>query len=187
MAQSEQEQYLRSLADFLQRDLKSGVQIRRNGALRRIRRALAITNAMQDAEVVLNFRRTDALDVIAVEQGYRDWRDLGNSQGLVDPGERLKTFRMADISTGHVTESDSDLLERFAEDDNRLPVVAMYEEGFVLHVTYDTVDEQEEELREAGASDSLIGILRRAREEGFHYIILDRDAEQYSSLPKHDW
>lgn len=73
-------EYLRSLADFLLRDLKSDVPIRRDGALFRLRRARPEFAGHSADAVIKNVRRSDALDAIAIEAGFPNWREASKGE-----------------------------------------------------------------------------------------------------------
>lgn len=102
---------------------------------------------------------------------------------------KLRTFKVADMSTQHVDQRDVRVLERLVDrNEGRLPAVAKWEEGFLLHVDQDLAPEQfRARLEDRGLGPLLIGILLRAQAQGCEYLILDRDAEGYEDLPDGDW
>lgn len=73
---SKVEEYLKKQARNLKRDLKSGRQVDVAGSLARIRRVLPKTRSMSDKEVVSSFRHSNALEVVAAEQGRGSWNEL---------------------------------------------------------------------------------------------------------------
>jgi hypothetical protein len=80
---SEPTQYFRTHAEFLMRDLGSNDTNRRAGALTRIRRALPSTRTMSEQAVIATMRHSNALEVIAHEQGYANWADMAAGRAPV--------------------------------------------------------------------------------------------------------
>lgn len=74
-------EYFRTLADFLRKDLHSSDSSRKAGAVFRIRKQHAGMAGVPDAELPDFFRKGDALNVIAGEQGFLHWRDLVEKMG----------------------------------------------------------------------------------------------------------
>lgn len=83
MATPAHAEYLRTLAQFLEKDLKSKDPKRRDGALTRVRRAKPVLRTKPDAELIQNFRFGDAQDTIAFEQGFASWQAMvmGETEG----------------------------------------------------------------------------------------------------------
>lgn len=76
MAANATAEYFRKLGDFLRRDLTSQDPPRRQGALRRIRQTIPGTHEKSDQDLIASIRLGDALNVIAVEQGFSNWREF---------------------------------------------------------------------------------------------------------------
>src|SRR4029453_13686608 len=92
-----------------------------------------------------------------------------------------------DVSTGHVTKDDMELLEIAAHDSAaELPVIAEYLEGVICYVP-DDYDYSIKRMRKAGISESFIKLLAYARKHGCYLIRLDCDGDEIAELDKHDW
>lgn len=76
MAAHANAEYLRTLANFLEKDVKSKDPVRLQGAIARLRRAKPPFREMPDAEVIERFRSSDALDTLAFEQGFKSWQEM---------------------------------------------------------------------------------------------------------------
>ena len=103
---------------------------------------------------------------------------------------KLKTFKMLDISTGHIEKHDVDMLETHGCAglhagilSDTLPFsVKEYEEGFIINVS--CIDP----VKDCGLfSHHFQRIVRLAKEECMDYIMFDRDGEVYPDLPTFDW
>jgi hypothetical protein len=95
----------------------------------------------------------------------------------------FKSFKMLDISTGHIERNDVDLLE-LEEWCSALPFMCLsYPEGFILSLG------AVENVPDACArlSSSFQTIVRLAKEQGYDFINFDRDGEVYPELKTFDW
>ena len=99
----------------------------------------------------------------------------------------FKSFKMLDMSTGHLQHTDCDLLEsEGCGGTDELPIsVVQYEEGFYVNLA--NVDLANMDRDWAKFSPFFQRILRLAKEAGFDFINFDRDGETYEDLPSFDW
>lgn len=94
-----------------------------------------------------------------------------------------------DISTGHLTEQDNNLLSRSEDDD---PVTAYkYPYGYIVYVGDVPAvgylpEEYDETIKKYGYSDSFINILKKARDLGCKYAQFDADGITYDDIPYYD-
>ena len=107
---------------------------------------------------------------------------------------KFKTFRIADVSTIHITQSDAALLQdettpgRIAEldkihsDDTGGP-------GFILSVPSDAVSHQENisEYLKRGFSLSFVGLIRTLWGQSIPYVRFDRDGEEVAGARIFNW
>lgn len=115
---------------------------------------------------------------------------------MLKKSDTLRTH--LDMSTGHVTKEDMDLLgdDAMAEIDQDGPgatvPVGVYKYGailFVLHY-HDEPEEQEQylkEVRDAGYSEAVVTLIKLAWSLDVDMIRLDRDGEFYDGLPTFEW
>lgn len=93
-----------------------------------------------------------------------------------------------DVSTRHITKQDSLLLDGDCDASPPAAVVFRKEDqGHVVHVPHDDVQESEQELREAGYSPEFIRLLQIARAEGASWVCLHSDGSETEILPSFDW
>jgi len=97
--------------------------------------------------------------------------------------DMYRTVRMMDISTGHIQESDVEILEDNSE--GLCFSVAQYEEGFYINLANVELDRLPQDC--AKFSSAFQHILAQAKKAGFDFINFDRDGEEYEHLPKFDW
>ncbi len=98
--------------------------------------------------------------------------------------------KILDISTGHITENDNDLLGK--ED---CPVVAYPygpeedQYGYLVCVKMDEEAFQTEVIlsKEYGFSESFIKIYKAAHAHGIEYVRFDRDGVEYEDIPIYNW
>jgi hypothetical protein len=95
--------------------------------------------------------------------------------------------KMLDISTGHLTKGDNDLLTEAGEGETGNPIVAyIYEYGYLVFVP-----EKDEGLnqhaRMYGYSTTFTRIMNRARELKCKYIQFDGDGIQYDDIETFKW
>jgi len=104
------------------------------------------------------------------------------------------SLKVADISTAHISEKDSDLLGLSAsycrgEDQPNHPnlpcTVTEYEDGFFVNLANFNLDELHITCRDF--SPEFQNVIRKAKEAGFDLINFDRDGETYEELHKFDW
>lgn len=105
----------------------------------------------------------------------------------------IPSQKLADMSTCHVAKDDAGLLDKWAAitaDPHALAPLHVYaksEYGWYIIVPQDDFAEKAKELREAGASTSLVRLLRALADDGFTLLCLDRDGEVLPEFPKFDW
>ena len=97
----------------------------------------------------------------------------------------MKTFKMLDISTGHLTVEDVTLLENPTD---LSFTCAPYCEGFIINLAMfphkDLLQIKQEQKR---FSPYFFKIVERALEEKCTHINFDRDGEEYDEFQKFDW
>jgi len=98
----------------------------------------------------------------------------------------------ADLSTAHVEPRDCELLKE--QDDDRvgfIPLLLVYSKReygyFVFTETIRDEPERADELLKAGFSQLFVERLVQACDEGFKWLELDRDGEEYADLPQGTW
>jgi hypothetical protein len=84
-----------------------------------------------------------------------------------------------DVSTGHITESDKDLLEA-GNDPTGTVLIATYPEGFFLSIG------EEEEIDDS-FSKELHDLISYARQNGCALLRLDADGMSFPDFPTFDW
>ena len=96
-----------------------------------------------------------------------------------------------DISTGHLTKKDADLLDDASKGESENPVTAYkFEYGHLVHVPVDdriNLHPDYLAIAEYEYSPQFIVILRRARELGCKYVQFDCDGIQYDDLETFEW
>ena len=92
---------------------------------------------------------------------------------------------MLDISTGHLSEKDNQLLD----DPQSLPFTcAIYEEGFIINIAMFTDPGLVEKLKQKKSfSPDFFKIIERAFAEECTHINFDRDGEEYEEFAKFNW
>ena len=89
-----------------------------------------------------------------------------------------------DISTGHITKHDTELLDE--SDGNNCPAIAYkYAEGYFVYCGDKTIDF--DDFRLHGFSPSFVAVLRFANSIGCKHIQFDRDGTTYDDLPSYCW
>jgi hypothetical protein len=100
---------------------------------------------------------------------------------------KFTTYKIADISTCHITEKDGQLLEkkrcplRLAETDSK--------SGTILWVPQDAetwLDEQRT-LIELGFSEAFLNIMQALHEQKIEYVRFDADSDVDDEWPTFDW
>ena len=87
---------------------------------------------------------------------------------------------VAELSTGHLTQSDVELLEKGAVPGQ----IGKYEYGFVVRTS---VHKQAHDLLAWGMSQAYVDLLHLLHRHKFHYLFLDQDAERVNGIPVFDW
>lgn len=118
-----------------------------------------------------------------------DW--MVNSETIMATREeRLATFKVADVSTGHMRAQDARILDDLAGGESaKLPLIAATSYGYLVHVRRDEDDFElvARDLLAQGFSSCFIAVIRWAREEGCAYVLFDADGERYDSRPEGGW
>lgn len=100
--------------------------------------------------------------------------------------ENPYTQKILDISTGHLTKKDNDLLKD--EDSMNNPISSYkFEYGYFVHVSEDSMEELTPIIKSAGYSDEFLIILSKAKELKCSYIKFDSDGFLYTDLNSFDW
>lgn len=110
------------------------------------------------------------------------------------PSKRLKlpVYKYADVSSGHITQKDAELLDIAASFAGRyagVPLIAKYAKGWFLSTRPDWYDEEQwaMDLTELGFSRDFIGLWHEVSKKGCQILRLDADGEQIAGLPLHQW
>lgn len=93
-------------------------------------------------------------------------------------------YRYLDISTGHITKGDADLLKAGHEPDGAY-LIGKYDEGFVL-----SLGEPVEAMNNTvnlEFSEAFRNILRYATNAGCMLMRLDADGMEFPDFPTFDW
>lgn len=101
--------------------------------------------------------------------------------------KNFKVFTVLDISTGHISKKDDDLLER--SDNNPCPVVG-YQTGYgIMVLVPDAIElpNVTNRLKRHKFSEQFIKILKFAQQRGCAYVNFDRDGPQYDDLKIYNW
>lgn len=100
----------------------------------------------------------------------------------------LPVGKFIDVSTGHITEKDDELLDIDCE--AKLPAAIVFRKdyhGYFVHVPHGDVEEFEQGLRRTGYSEEFIRLIQLARSEGASLLCLDADGSSSDKLPSFDW
>jgi len=138
------------------------------------------------------------------DRGLEDANMVDGTEGttMSEQGKKLKfeTYRYADISTGYVTEKDSEILTACGVRGDPVtgmggyrgpgPIVYDYLEGFFVWVPQGNPEALPEYLKgckEAGLSDQFCRLVSEVLEQGCTFLNLDRDGGEVDGLEKFDW
>ena len=98
-------------------------------------------------------------------------------------------IKTLDVSTGHISKSDADLLAASVKD-SKSPLIVYDKTGygwFVFVPSDQGIDEQESNYLEIGLSKAFLNLMRFAEASGCQWIMFDCDGMTYDSLEKFDW
>lgn len=103
-----------------------------------------------------------------------------------DPTNIFPRLAFAELSTGHVTESDGNLVTRKGSE---LPgVIATYDEGWFSYVPdCEHLIEHMADLDQAGFSQHYQNLIFALRLHGLDYVRFDSDAPMEDRLPVFEW
>jgi hypothetical protein len=90
-------------------------------------------------------------------------------------------FKVLDISTGHMTQDDNQVLELNRDTDGPMPAYELKEYGWLVYV-----GELEDNWKE-DMSPAFVEVLKKAQELGCDYVRFDRDGRVYDELPTFEW
>jgi hypothetical protein len=93
------------------------------------------------------------------------------------------TFKVANVSTAHITPADRELLM-----DEARAVTFTNDYGALVCVTHDDdiFTDESESWREEGFSDAFLSLMAAVREQGFDYIWFDSDGGDVDGAPTFD-
>lgn len=100
---------------------------------------------------------------------------------------KIQTYKVADLSTSHMTRADNDLLTARHEDPDFPVIVRFTEFGWLLYVSSIDDPDIQEIWRDAGLSQTVIQACLAANRAGCKYADFDCDGIIYEDLPKADW
>ncbi len=102
-------------------------------------------------------------------------------------------FQVLDISTGHITKKDNELLQAYCDVGGSHIIgliVYSYEYGYFINIpSKDSLHLSVvgRDLVKAGYSQDFVALMRLGRDLDCRFIRLDQDGDYYDDLPKHDW
>ncbi len=98
----------------------------------------------------------------------------------------MPVFQYLDLSTAHMTEADSRILETAAEIGVR---VILHDYGWWIHVPEagSEAEEADTEMKAAGMSDAFRAVIDSARYRGCRWVNFDQDADEDDDLPVSEW
>jgi len=102
---------------------------------------------------------------------------------LADKKHVLPKYKVADISTAHITKEDARLLHEMNSCGEAPSYYELDEYGWLVNV--DPADWAP--MKELGYSNTFVALLMRAKMEGCSYLRLDRDGPVVDELPSFDW
>lgn len=101
---------------------------------------------------------------------------------------KFETIKFADVSTGHITKGDRDLLEqKDREWATNFIVVASYEEGFFIAIGSEFSENDAKDVVSSGYSQAFANLLLEMAKQEIHYLRLDRDGYDVDGAPEFDW
>lgn len=99
----------------------------------------------------------------------------------------FKIRRFADVSTCHITEEDSALLEAI-DHINGVVASSSFEYGFLLRISsIDKDDNQQANIKAAGFSNAFCNLMKLCAEAELEGIQIDRDGAEYAELERFEW
>ena len=102
---------------------------------------------------------------------------------------KFRNTDMCFVSMRHITKDDAALLTKIIEDE-RTDLLAVYPKGGDFFIFVDDVDfegKRGSELSAYGISRAFILVLQKARNEGWLWMLLDREERPIDGLPVFDW
>ena len=98
----------------------------------------------------------------------------------------FRNIAMAEVSTCHITQADSYLLD---EDRDDMPLVVYnYDEGYFIPLSCTPHTKNiRQYIIKYGFSKEFASLIDILIEQGWQFLRLDCDAEDYEELPKFDW
>ncbi|GEM_PF-4367736 len=98
-----------------------------------------------------------------------------------DNDKENNVYRYLDVSTGNITQNDSELLANC-----KSVIVVNREYGHFVHVR-ELYDTKFTEMVNEGFSESFIKVIVKAMMLDCSWILFDADAELHQDLDKYDW
>jgi hypothetical protein len=96
--------------------------------------------------------------------------------------------KIMEVSTRHITQGDTALLDNDCHDSSSAVVVFRKDDfGYFVHVPHNDVEESERGMRDVGYSEALIELIRIARNEGASWVCMDSNGSNTDKLPAFDW
>lgn len=96
----------------------------------------------------------------------------------------FKIYQMADVSTGHITEEDGELMMR--RDAPFRTAVVDGATGAIFYVQ-DLGIEGYQEMKKFGFSNAFIAIFKALNKQGIPYVRLDGDGYNVDGAPEFEW
>ena len=99
----------------------------------------------------------------------------------------METQKLADLSTAHISLGDSELIERWAnENSGPLVVYRKGEYGWFIYMPSDEEDSLKS-MAELGSTPEFVELVQTLCAHGVAVLCLDRDGEVDEDMPKFDW
>jgi hypothetical protein len=102
---------------------------------------------------------------------------------LMSKKSELVTLKYLDISTGHMSKKDNELLS------NNVSFAFIYNidpYGYSIYVPED-ITETLHDMKYVGMSESFRKIIKEAHKKGFHWVKFDRDGTTYPQFKSFEW
>jgi len=118
--------------------------------------------------------------------------DIDSSLALPVGPLALAGFRVAEVTTGHITEADDQILREHKDcgPKEHPQVILVYEHGFFVSTWHNGVDNPEKFenlLLAVGHSPAYVNLVMIAYRAGAKWLNLDCDGTDYGWLPSYAW
>lgn len=105
--------------------------------------------------------------------------------------EKLKCFKVADVSTLHISGEDAVILKKHAGagHEEHPQVILEYEYGFMVSTWHSEEDlpNFKDKLTKLGHTPEYVSLVLRCNIGGYKWLNLDCDGEDYDDLPVFEW